>query len=172
MCLIYSAPVIIQPLLWIPHWRNTQCCWMELGLLCTCKTVMTSSNGNTFRITGPLCGGIHQSLAGYWQPSRAASSMSLNFFSGSHWRSSTCEHFVSKQLQLCYIYWLSCILWEIKLLSQHLPAKWAFIDLTQLPQDKMATISEMIFSDAFLWMKNFVFWSNFMEVCSQGYNWQ
>ena len=29
------------------------------------------------------------------------------------------------------------------------------------PLDKMATISQMIFSDAFSWMKNFVFWSTF-----------
>ena len=30
--------------------------------------------------------------------------------------------------------------------------------LTPLPPDKMATISQIIFSDAFLWMKSFVFW--------------
>ena len=30
--------------------------------------------------------------------------------------------------------------------------------LTHLPLDKMTAISQTIFSDAFLWMKNFVFW--------------
>ena len=33
--------------------------------------------------------------------------------------------------------------------------------LTHLPLNKMATISQMIFSDAFWWMKNFVFWLKF-----------
>ena len=30
--------------------------------------------------------------------------------------------------------------------------------LTHLPLDKMAAMSQMIFSDAFLWMESFVFW--------------
>ena len=34
----------------------------------------------------------------------------------------------------------------------------------------MAAISQMIFSDAFSWMKSFIFDSNFPEVCSQGSN--
>ena len=29
---------------------------------------------------------------------------------------------------------------------------------TRLPLDKMVTITQTIFSDAFLWIKNFVFW--------------
>ena len=33
--------------------------------------------------------------------------------------------------------------------------------LTHLPLDKMAAISQRIFSDAFLWMKSFVFWLKF-----------
>ena len=33
--------------------------------------------------------------------------------------------------------------------------------LTFLPQDKMATIPQTIFSDTFLWMMNFVFWLKF-----------
>ena len=33
--------------------------------------------------------------------------------------------------------------------------------LTHLPLDKMAAISQTILSDAFLWMKSFVFWSKF-----------
>ena len=33
--------------------------------------------------------------------------------------------------------------------------------LTHLPQDKMAAISQIVFSDAFSWMKNFVFWLRF-----------
>ena len=35
------------------------------------------------------------------------------------------------------------------------------ITLTHLPLDKMAAISQMIFSDAFSWMKSFVFWLKF-----------
>ena len=35
---------------------------------------------------------------------------------------------------------------------------WGIWHLTHLPLDKMATISKTIFSDAFLWMKSFVFW--------------
>ena len=34
-------------------------------------------------------------------------------------------------------------------------------DLTHLPMDKMAAISQTIFSDAFLWMKFFLFWLKF-----------
>ena len=34
-------------------------------------------------------------------------------------------------------------------------------DLTNLPMDKMAAISQTIFSDAFSWMKSFVFWLKF-----------
>ena len=33
--------------------------------------------------------------------------------------------------------------------------------LTHLPMDKMAAVSQAIFSDAFSWMKCFVFWLNF-----------
>ena len=36
-----------------------------------------------------------------------------------------------------------------------------FKTLTHPPLDKMATISQMVFSDAFLWMKWFVFWLKF-----------
>ena len=35
---------------------------------------------------------------------------------------------------------------------------WVLCQLYHLPLDKMATISEMIFSEAFSWMKSFVFW--------------
>ena len=34
-------------------------------------------------------------------------------------------------------------------------------DLTHLPLEKMAAISQMIFSDAFLWMISYVFWLKF-----------
>ena len=40
--------------------------------------------------------------------------------------------------------------------------------LTHLPLDKMAAISQTIFWDAFSWMKHFVCWLNFTEVCSLG----
>ena len=33
--------------------------------------------------------------------------------------------------------------------------------LTDIPWDKMAAISQKVFSDAFSWMKNFVFWLKF-----------
>ena len=32
------------------------------------------------------------------------------------------------------------------------------IGLTHFPLDKMAAISQMIYSDAFSWMKSFIFW--------------
>ena len=35
--------------------------------------------------------------------------------------------------------------------------------LTHLSLDKMAAISQTIFSDAFLWKKSFVFWSKFVS---------
>ena len=38
--------------------------------------------------------------------------------------------------------------------------------LVHLPLDKMAAISQTTYSNAFSWMKNFVFWCNFTEVCS------
>ena len=37
---------------------------------------------------------------------------------------------------------------------------------THLSQDKMAAISQTIFSDAFSWMKTLYFDQNFTEVCS------
>ena len=36
------------------------------------------------------------------------------------------------------------------------------------PPDKMAAISQTIFSDAFSWLKSFVFWLNFTEVFPKG----
>ena len=42
--------------------------------------------------------------------------------------------------------------------------------LTHLSLDKMAAISQKTLSDAFWWMENFYFDSNFTEVCSQGSN--
>ena len=42
---------------------------------------------------------------------------------------------------------------------------WGHDELTHLPLDKMAAISQMIFSDAFSWMENFVFWKKSTEVC-------
>ena len=36
----------------------------------------------------------------------------------------------------------------------------------------MVAISQTTFSDVFSSITNFVFWSNFIEVCSQGSNWQ
>ena len=39
-------------------------------------------------------------------------------------------------------------------------------ELTHLPLDKMAAILQVIFSDAFLWTKSFVFLLNFPEFCS------
>ena len=47
-----------------------------------------------------------------------------------------------------------------------------FIAVNSSPLDKMATISQTIFSDAFSWMKSFVFWLYFAEVCSLESNWQ
>ena len=38
---------------------------------------------------------------------------------------------------------------------------WSSVDLTDLPLDKMAAISQTMFSDAFLWMTSFVFWVKF-----------
>ena len=38
--------------------------------------------------------------------------------------------------------------------------------ITHLPLDKMAAISQTIFSDTFSWMKSFVYWLKFTEVCS------
>ena len=35
------------------------------------------------------------------------------------------------------------------------------IDVTHLPMDKMATISQEMVSGAFSWIKSFVFWSKF-----------
>ena len=44
--------------------------------------------------------------------------------------------------------------------------------LTHIPLDKMVPISQMTFMNAFLWIKSFMFYSNFTEVCSYGYGWQ
>ena len=38
--------------------------------------------------------------------------------------------------------------------------------LTHLPLDKMAAISQTIFSDAYSWMKHFVFWLKFPRIFS------
>ena len=43
--------------------------------------------------------------------------------------------------------------------------------LTHLPVDKMAAISQTIFSDSFSWMNSLYFDQNFPEVFSSGSNW-
>ena len=45
-------------------------------------------------------------------------------------------------------------------------------DLNSSPLDKMAAILQMVFSDAFSWMKGFVFDRNFIKVCFLGPSWQ
>ena len=74
----------------------TSCTWFKRGVLCdrglsnflsncihfassikyrvTFNIMMTSSNGNIFRVTGPLCGGIHRSR---WIPHTKASDAEL-----------------------------------------------------------------------------------------------
>ena len=44
--------------------------------------------------------------------------------------------------------------------------------LTHPPLDKMAAISQRIFSDAFSWMKSFAFWLKFHWSLFLGSNWQ
>ena len=61
---------------------------------------------------------------------------------------------------------LICFYWWIELGWTYLLLKF---QLTHLPHDKMAAISQMMFSDAFSWMKSFVFclkfhWSLFLRV--------
>ena len=46
------------------------------------------------------------------------------------------------------------------------PSMWQIFRSAHLHLDKMATISSEVVSDAFLWMKSFVFYQNFTEVCS------
>ena len=46
------------------------------------------------------------------------------------------------------------------------------VDLAHLPVDRMAVISQTIFLDTFSWMLSFVFWFDFTEFCSEGFNWQ
>ena len=41
----------------------------------------------------------------------------------------------------------------------------AIVILNSSSLDKIAPISQIISSDAFSWMKNFVFWLSFIEVC-------
>ena len=53
----------------------------------------------------------------------------------------------------------TCALWEMLLTN---PPHWWNIQIsTHLPMDKMAAISQTIFSDAFLWIKRFGFWLKF-----------
>ena len=52
---------------------------------------------------------------------------------------------------------------------RHILYNWLMPCLTHLPLDKMVAISQTIFSDAFLWMKSFIFqlqfhWSLFLSV--------
>ena len=57
--------------------------------------------------------------------------------------------------------------WTACLLPAHSPRYGLVLSLfTHLPLDKMAAISQTIFSGAFSCMKNFVFWLKFTEVCS------
>ena len=57
-----------------------------------------------------------------------------------------------------------------KALSKWWAITWTNNALTHLPLDKMAAISQTIFSDVFSCMKSFVFW--LFQVYSQGSNWQ
>ena len=60
-----------------------------------------------------------------------------------------------------------CQIW-----SHSKDSKWQDNLVNSSPLDKMPTISRMLFSDAFSWMKSFVFWLNFTQVCSLWPNWQ
>ena len=68
----------------------------------------------------------------------------------------------------CHQSWQSCqiddLLFSVKKTKQsanHLHNSWDVLCITQLPLDKMAAILQTIFSDAFSWMKIFVFWLKF-----------
>ena len=57
---------------------------------------------------------------------------------------------------------LMCLLWPGSFpLFSHLKLQSKYFQLTHLPLDKMAAIPQTLFSDAFSWMKSFVFWSRF-----------
>ena len=47
-----------------------------------------------------------------------------------------------------------------------LSSSWLLVHLTQWGRDKMAAVSQTMFSNAFSWMKMYEFRLNFSEVCS------
>ena len=82
-------------------------------------------------------------LSGKWQPF----CLDLNVLSGIHRSSSR------------HVYTYICVIWGMLLTNP--PRWWNIQILTHLPTDKMAAISQTIFSDAFLWIKRFWFWLKF-----------
>ena len=57
------------------------------------------------------------------------------------------------------------------LLNSH-TAYLKFYNWTECGWDNMALISKTTYSNAFSWIKMFIFWSNITEICSQGSNQQ
>ena len=80
------------------------------------------------------------------------------------------HHNKDKDSRQCNIYNVNIYIWKDSLCigtdHQRLQSNMLLTDcitslLTHLPLDKMAAISQTIFSDAFSWMKSFVFWLKF-----------
>ena len=135
---------------------------------------MTSSNGNIFRVPGHLCG----EFAGYPEFStqkpvtrsfyvffdlrlnKRLSKQSWGWWfetpSRPSWRH--CNACESQRYQFCFC----CVM----------NASDGENFLTHWDRDKMATISQTIFSNRFSWENCLIFDQNFTEVCSHGSNWQ
>ena len=131
--------------------QHSQLRWLSSHIM------MTSSNGNIFRVTGPLCGeftspgefptqrSVTRSfdvlfdlcLNNGWVNNRQAGDLRRH---RAHY--DVIVIYLCLVIQICHI--SSCLFY-----------------LTHLPLDKMAAISQTIFSYAFLWIKSFVFWLKF-----------
>ena len=56
--------------------------------------------------------------------------------------------------------------------AQKCPYSLSTVNFSHLQPGKLTAFSQTIFSDAFPWMKSFIFWLKFHQACSWGSNWQ
>ena len=136
--------------------------------------MMTSSNGNIFRVTGPLCGEFNGHR---WIPPQDHWHGALRFSLICVWINSWINNREAGDLRRYRAHYDVIVMltraafhnprsFKIRVYSFHVNLKSGLHLLSHLPLDKMAAISQTTFSNAFSWMKSFVFDSNSTELCS------
>ena len=152
-------------------------CWWPVTVRCCRSRMMTSPNGNIFRVTSHLC--RNSSVPGEF-PTQRPVTRSFDVFFDLHLNKR-----LSKQWWGWWFEMLSCPLWRhcnappkpeplvLASVAGFYEQHWEFIfSLTHIPVDKMALFPIQHFQVHFPEWKVLYFASNFIKVCSLGSNQQ